>query len=262
MFTVSDFAKRKLEKRPIVMTTCYDAWSASLLARADVDAILVGDSAAMVMHGHDSTIPIDVLQMAVHVAAVRRGAPEAFVIGDLPFLAHRKGIDNTVSAAEALMKAGAQAIKLEGAKGNIESIRHLVESGVPVMGHLGLTPQSVHALSGYRLQAKNREDAVALEEDAQSLQEAGIFALVLEMVPAALARGLEAKLAIPTIGIGAGDGTGGQVLVLQDLLGMNPDWRPRFLRTYLDGAGLIVAAVNDYAHSVRAGEFPGPDESF
>ena len=258
----SDFAKKKAAAKPIVMTTCYDAWSAALLEKSEVDAILVGDSAAMVMHGHDSTIPIDVEQMAVHVAAVRRGAPEAYIIGDMPFLSHRKSLDAAVSAAEVLIKAGAQSVKMEGAMGNLPLIRHLVESGVPVMGHLGLTPQSVHALGGYRLQATSDEAADALGRDAHALEEAGVFALVLEMVPANLGARIEADLKVPTIGIGAGGGTGGQVLVLHDLLGMNPDWRPRFLRTYMDGAGLIVNAVNDFARSVRDRSFPGPDESF
>jgi len=263
MFTgTRDFARKKAEGEPIVLTTCYDAWSAALLARSDVDAILVGDSAAMVVHGHDSTIPIGVEQMSVHVAAVRRGAPEAFIIGDLPFLCHRKSLDTAVSAVEMLIKAGAQAVKLEGAKGNLSLVRHLVESGVPVMGHLGLTPQSVHALGGYRLQGTRDEEAEALFQDTLTLEEAGVFALVLEMVPAELAARVEAALKVPTIGIGAGGGTAGQVLVLHDLLGMNPNWHPRFLRTYLDGAGLIVSAVNDYASSVRDRSFPGPDESF
>jgi 3-methyl-2-oxobutanoate hydroxymethyltransferase len=257
-----DFARKKTEGEPIVMTTCYDAWSAALLARSEVDAILVGDSAAMVMHGYDSTIPIDVEQMAIHVAAVRRGAPSAFIIGDMPFLSFRKGLEVSVAAVELLVKAGAQAVKLEGAKGNLSLVRHLVESGVPVMGHLGLTPQSVHALGGYRLQATSEKGAETLVQDAQALEEAGVFALVLEMVPSELAARVANDLQIPTIGIGAGAATDGQVLVLHDLLGMNPDWQPRFLRTYLDGAGLIVKAVDEYAASVHNRSFPGPDESF
>lgn len=257
-----DFARKKVEGEPIVMTTCYDAWSATLLATSDVDAILVGDSAAMVMHGHDSTIPIDIDQMAVHVAAVRRGAPCAFIVGDLPFLSFRKGTDEAVAAVEKLFRAGAQAVKLEGAKGNLTVVRHLVESGIPVMGHLGLTPQSVHALGGYRVQGTENDDAEALINDSQDLQDAGVFSLVLEMVPSELATRVESALEIPTIGIGAGVGTAGQVLVLQDFLGMNADWNPRFLRKYLDGASLIVDAVNDYAASVRDRSFPSEEESF
>ena len=154
MHTVDDFRLMKAEGRKISMVTCYDHWSARIIAQSQVDCILVGDSAAMVMHGFDDTIPADVTMMCYHVAAVKRGAPQSFIIGDMPFLAHRKSLAQTIEAVDHLMKAGAQAIKIEGASGNLDTIRHLVDSGVPVMGHLGLTPQSIHQLGGFKVQAK------------------------------------------------------------------------------------------------------------
>ena len=259
---IHDFAKRKREGVPISMVTCYDAWSAALIASTDIDCILVGDSLAMVVYGHDTTLPADIDTQAAHTAAVRRGAPDAFVIGDMPFLSYRRGLESAVDNVAKLMRAGAQAVKLEGAAGNLDLIRHLVESGVPVMGHLGLTPQSVHRLGGFKVQARSADAAAVLLEEAHELERAGCFALVLEAVPAAVAAEVTAALAIPTIGIGAGGQVDGQVLVLQDLLGVTTAFRPKFVRTWLDGSTLIHDALQAYHRDVTEGRFPNGEESY
>lgn len=259
---IHDFAKRKRQGVPISMVTCYDAWSAALIAETEIDCILVGDSLAMVVYGHDTTLPVEIDTMAAHTAAVRRGAPDAFVIGDMPFLSYRRGLESAVDNVAKLIRAGAQAVKLEGAAGNLELIRHLVESGVPVMGHLGLTPQSVHQLGGFKVQARSDEAAAALIEQAHELEEAGCFALVLEAVPAAVAADVTSTLGIPTIGIGAGRHVDGQVLVLQDLLGITTAFRPKFVRTWLDGSTLIRDALQAYHRDVTDGSFPNGEESY
>ena len=262
MNTPADILTAAAAGRAITMVTCYDTWSARIIAATGIDLILVGDSAAMVMHGHDTTIPADLDMMCLHTRAVRRGAPESRIIADMPFLAHRKGLAETMTAVERLIRAGAQAVKIEGADGNLEAIRHIVDSGVEVMGHLGLTPQSVHKLGGFKVQARGEGAAAKLRRDAVALQEAGCFALVLECVPSALAAEVTEVLEIPTIGIGAGPHTSGQVLVLQDLLGMDPGFHPRFVRTYLDGFTLIRDALDAYDRDVKAGAFPNHEESF
>ncbi len=216
----------------------------------------------MVMHGFRDTLPADVAMMRAHVAAVCKGAPDKFVIGDMPFLANRKGLLPGMEAIQALMQAGAQAVKIEGAAGNLEFIRHVVESGVPVMGHLGLTPQSVHQLGGFKVQGKAAEEEERLVRDAVDLEGTGCFAVVVECVRADLGARLSRRLTIPTIGIGAGPDTDGQVLVLQDMLGMKPDFRPKFVRTYLDGFGLLQAALDRYDDDVKAGGFPSGEESY
>lgn len=259
---IQDFERRKSEGIPISMVTCYDSWSAALIAETDIDCVLVGDSAAMVMHGHPTTIPADIEMMASHTSAVRRGMPEGFIVGDLPFLSFRKGLESTMESVEKLVRAGANAVKLEGASGNLQIIRHIVESGIPVMGHLGLTPQSVHGLGGFRVQGREDRVAEKLRSDALELEKAGCFSIVLELVPAVLAGEISRSLSIPTIGIGAGAEVDGQVLVLQDLLGMSSSFRPRFLRTWLDGAGLIRGALEAFHEEVVSGSFPGPEESY
>lgn len=259
---IQDFAQKKAAGTPISMVTCYDSWSAALIAETGIDCVLVGDSAAMVMHGHPTTIPAEIDMMAMHTSAVRRGMPEGFIVGDLPFLSFRKGLETTMEAVGTLIRAGANAVKLEGAGGNLETIRHIVESGIPVMGHLGLTPQSVHGLGGFRVQGREKQVAERLREDALKLQEAGCFSIVLELVPSVLAGEISRSLKIPTIGIGAGPEVDGQVLVLQDLLGMSNSFRPRFLRTWLDGSELIRGALQAYHEDVLSGHFPGPEESY
>ncbi len=262
MKSVLDFAAARAAGRPISIVTCYDAWSARLIESSRVDCILVGDSAAMVMHGHGSTIPATPEMIATHVAAVRRGAPEKLVIGDFPFLAHRQGTAHAAAVADLLLKAGAQAVKIEGVRGHEEVIGGLVEAGVPVMGHLGLTPQSLHQLGGFKVQARDADGARSLLEDARTLERLGCFSLVLEAVPGAVAGEVTAALEIPTIGIGAGPETSGQVLVLHDLLGMDASFRPRFVRRYLEGHELIRGALNGFADDVETRRFPAEEETY
>jgi len=261
MKSILDFNRARQEGRPIVMVTAYDAPMARIIAASEADVLLVGDSAAMVVHGLPSTVHATLEMMVLHTAAVRRGAPEHVIVADMPFLTFRQGRDVAVRAAGALMQAGATAVKLEGVAGHEDMISHLVGSGIPVMGHLGLTPQSVNQLGGYRLQGRSEGDAARLQAEARRLEELGVFSLVLECVPAALATEITAGVGIATIGIGAGDGTSGQVLVLNDLLGLDRDFRPRFARRYLDGHGAILAALNDYARDVRGARFPAREET-
>ena len=246
----------------ISMVTCYDSTMAKLVARSSIDCILVGDSLAMTMHGHDDTLAATPELMALHVAAVRRGAPETFIVGDMPFVAHRGSLDRTMDAVAMIMRAGAQSVKIEGNTDEGQLIRHVVESGVPVMGHLGLTPQSLHGLGGFRVQARSDEAAERLLADAKSLEQAGCFALVLEAVPSEVANRVTDQLTIPTIGIGAGSGTSGQVLVLQDLLGLNVDFVPKFVRKFVDGAATVTGALNAYDEAVKARSFPSAHEGY
>ncbi len=260
MKNILEFQRAASEHRGLVMVAAYDALMARLIADTEIDAILVGDSVAMVAHGLPSTVHATIEMMAGHVAAVRRGAPEMLVIADLPFLAVRRGLAAATDAAGALMQAGATAVKLEGVAGHEDVIAHLVQSGIPVMGHLGLTPQSLHQLGGYRLQGRSVDDAERLRREARVLEERGAFAVVLECIPAALAATITAERAMPTIGIGAGAGTGGQVLVLSDLLGLDAQFRPRFARRYAEGDVIVREAVNRFARDVRAAKFPAPAE--
>lgn len=262
MTIVDDFARARSRGERIAIVTAYDAWSARLIAASPVDAILVGDSAAMVMHGASSTLPATVELMAMHTRAVAAGSGDTFVIGDLPFLSYRKGLAPAMDAVGALVTAGAHAVKLEGVAGHEDVIRHIVESGVPVMGHLGLTPQSVHGLGGYHVQGRDRDAAERLIDDARRLEELGCFSLVLECVPSSVAERITSTLTIPTIGIGAGPGTNGQVLVLHDLLGLGGGRVPKFVRQYLDGAALISSALSAYVDDVRGARFPSDAESY
>ena len=248
--------------QPLTMLTCYDYWSAQLLNNTPVDMLLVGDSLAMVMHGEASTLPADVELMALHTQAVTRGAPDKFIVADLPFLSYRKGLNAAMEAVQYLMQAGAHAVKLEGVNGNEALITHLAESGVPVMGHIGLTPQAVNALGGYKVQGKNAEAAQTLIDEAKRLQQAGCFSLVIECVPSSLGQAITEAVSIPTIGIGAGPHTRGQVLVLHDMLGFNTQFTPRFVRHYANGAAMLNEAVEHFVRDVQAGEFPSPEESY
>jgi 3-methyl-2-oxobutanoate hydroxymethyltransferase len=254
--------ERKAGHEKIVMVTCYDYTSARIIGQSEIDMILVGDSAAMVMHGYDTTLPIDTAMMASHVAAVRRGAPGKFIVADMPFLSYRKSLSETMDAVGELLRAGAQAVKLEGIAGNEETIHHIVQSGIPVMGHIGLTPQSVHQLGGFHVQGGSQPDRMRLKAEARECQQAGCFALVLECLPESLAAEITAALTIPTIGIGAGADTDGQVLVMHDLLGLNPDFKPKFVRHYLDGSRQWLDAFNRYARDVREGTFPAREERY
>jgi 3-methyl-2-oxobutanoate hydroxymethyltransferase len=258
--TILDFSRAKREQQPIVMIAAYDALMARVVAEAGADAILVGDSVAMVVHGFPSTINATMEMMCAHVAAVRRGAPNIIVVADMPFLTVRRGKFAAAETAGALMQAGANAVKLEGLAGHEDVVTHLVGSGIPVMGHLGLTPQSVHQLGGYRLQGRAPAEAERLRNEARSLEELGAFAFVLECVPEALASTITDERSIPSIGIGAGAGTAGQVLVLNDLLGLDPRFQPRFARRYLDGHELVREAVSKFARDVRGAKFPAREE--
>jgi 3-methyl-2-oxobutanoate hydroxymethyltransferase len=262
MTSVRDFARFKAEGRKISVVTAYDAWSAGLIARSQVDAMLVGDSLAMVMHGHKTTLAATVELMAVHTSAVARSASGKFLIADLPFLSCRQGIVVAMTAVGALMTSGAHAVKLEGVDGHEDVIRQIVGSGVPVMGHIGLTPQSVHQFGGFRVQGRDETDAAKLLRQAHALEELGCFSIVLECVPAELAIRITSELDLPTIGIGAGAGTDGQVLVLHDLLGLDTRHTPRFVRRYVDGDQLLTNALNLYDADVKHARFPGPEESY
>jgi 3-methyl-2-oxobutanoate hydroxymethyltransferase len=259
---VLDFQTCKARGEKIVMLTCYDYTSARIVQDSDIDVILVGDSAAMVMHGYGTTIPADVEMMCRHIESVSRGAKNKFIVGDMPFLSFRQSLTDNMRAVASVMKAGAHAVKLEGIEGNAETIAHIVKSGVPVMGHLGLTPQSVNQLGGYRVQGRGDSAAEIIKEESRACEQAGCFALVLECVPDELAAEITASLGIPTIGIGAGSRTDGQVLVMQDLLGLSSDFKPKFVRTYLDGRLVLLNAFNAYASDVKNGSFPTVDESY
>lgn len=262
MKSVLDFAKARAAARPISMITCYDSTSAAIVERSPIDCVLVGDSLAMTMHGFDSTLPATVDMMALHVAAVRRGAPTKFLISDLPFLAHRGSLDACYSAVRAVMTAGAQAVKIEGVDGSEATLRHIVQSGVPVMAHLGLTPQSVHALGGFKVQATTARAGDLLLDQARRVQDAGAFALVLECVPSAIASRVTEALEIPTIGIGAGSGCSGQVLVFQDMLGLTQNFKPKFVRKYAEGFEFVSKALEAYHADVVSGAFPSEKESY
>lgn len=259
---LNEFKSLKRRKVKLSMVTCYDYWSAKLLAQTEIEMILVGDSLAMVMHGHHSTIPATVDLMALHIQAVSKGAPNKLIIGDLPFLSYRKSLEQTMQAVEKLMQAGCHAVKLEGGLGNEKSISHIVESGVSVIGHIGLTPQSIHHLGGHRVQGHEDHKANQLLTEAKLLADAGCSAVVLECVPSELAARITQEIDIPTIGIGAGVHVDGQVLVLQDLLGMDPQFKPKFLKQYLNGFELITSAINAYHHEVKQGTFPSEQQSY
>lgn len=241
----------------IAMLTCYDASFARLLDEAGVDCLLVGDSLGMVLQGHASTTPVTLEATAYHTRCVARGSRRALLIADLPFGSYHESPQQALRSAVTLMQAGAQMVKLEGGGWTVDTVRFLVERGVPVCGHLGLTPQSVHALGGYRIQARDAAGVEALRRDARALAEAGASMLVLELMPSAAARAVQADLpGLPTIGIGAGAGTAGQVLVLHDMLGISRGRQPRFVRDFMAGAASVEAAVRAYVAAVKARQFP------
>jgi 3-methyl-2-oxobutanoate hydroxymethyltransferase len=262
MMTVLDFAKKKYAKEKFSMVTCYDYWSAQILNESSIDCILVGDSAAMIMHGHDSTLPMDIKTMVLHVSAVRRGAPNKFIVADMPFLAHRKGTKFAMDCVEQLMRAGANAVKIEVQPGHERIVKHIVDSGVPVMGHIGLTPQFVHQLGGYKVQGKDTSSSLRLLALAKSLEESGCFAVLAECIPEILAKKITMQLQVPTIGIGSGNETDGQVLVLQDLLGCQKDFQPKFVRHFTNLHDIILSAVNEYHDTVAQKQFPSAKEIY
>lgn len=259
---VISLKRQKESGKPISMVTCYDAWSAKILNESPVDCLLVGDSLAVVMHGFDSTVHATVEMMTLHTAAVARGAPDKFIVADMPFLSCSRGIDAAMQAVHALMQAGANAIKIEGADHQLPIIQQIVEAGVPVMGHLGLTPQSIHNLGGHRVQGKDEASTQKILEDARKLEQAGCFSIVLECVPNKLGDCLTKSVSVPTIGIGAGPYTDGQVLVLHDLLGTDPGFSPKFLRRYANVYEVIQNALDNYHTDVNEKSFPSLQETY
>jgi 3-methyl-2-oxobutanoate hydroxymethyltransferase len=261
--TITDLLTMKASGRRIVMLTCYDAVFARHLEEAGVDVLLVGDSLNQVIAGHETTLSTTLDQMIYHAAAVRRVSRRALVFVDLPFLTYQVSIPEAIrNAGRVLQETGAHGVKLEGGSPMAETVRALVERGIPVMGHLGLTPQSVHALGGYRVQGREAGAADRLLEDAKKLEYAGACAVVLELVPAALAGRISQALTIPTVGIGAGPQCDGQVLVLHDMLGLNEQFTPKFLKHYGKLGQTVRESVRAYASEVREGKYPGKEHSF
>ncbi|MDQ3704526.1 MAG: 3-methyl-2-oxobutanoate hydroxymethyltransferase [Chloroflexota bacterium] len=252
----------KARGEKITMMTAYDYSTARLLDSAGIDAILVGDSLGQVMLGYDSTVPVTMDDMVHHTKAVVRGAQRALVIGDLPFMSYHLSVEQALSnAARFMQEAGARAVKLEGASVTT-AVERMVAAGIPVMGHLGLTPQSINVLGRHRIQGKTREAAAAILRDAIRLEEAGVFAIVLETVPASLAAVISRRLSVPTIGIGAGVGCDGQVQIVHDLLGWYPDFTPKHARKYANLSDTLPQAFKQYIQDVRAGTFPSEEHSF
>jgi 3-methyl-2-oxobutanoate hydroxymethyltransferase len=247
--------------RRIVMVTAYDAATARL-ADPVVDAILVGDSVGNVCLGFDNTLPVSMAMMEHHVAAVARTRPRALLVADMPYLSFHLSVEETLRNAGSLMRLGASAVKLEGGARRAGMVQALVDAEIPVMGHLGLTPQSVNVMGGFKVQGRAADAAVQLLEDALCLEEAGCFALVLEGIPTELAARVTEALRIPTIGIGAGPHCSGQVLVLHDVLGLIQGHKAKFVRTYVDGYGVLQGALSRWAEDIRGGSFPGPEESY
>ena len=261
--TTHDILAMKAARRNIVSLTAYDALAARILDESGVDVILVGDSVNQVVAGRPTTLSATLDQMIYHARAVQGAVHHALVVVDLPFLTYQVSVEEAIrNAGRVLQETGAAAVKLEGGVPMAATIRALVERGIPVMGHVGLTPQSVHALGGYRVQGRDAEAAERLLADARAVEEAGAFSVVLELVPSALSARVSAALTIPTIGIGAGPDCDGQVLVLPDMLGLNAGFRPKFLKRYADLDGIIRQAVSAYAGEVRAGGYPGPEHGF
>jgi 3-methyl-2-oxobutanoate hydroxymethyltransferase len=240
----------------IAVLTCYDAMFAEILDEAGVDILLVGDSLGMVLQGKPNTVSVSMDEMSYHTACVARGARSAWIIADMPFGSYQESADQALRNAVRLMQAGAHMIKVEGGGWTAPIVRFLVDRGIPVCAHLGFTPQSVHALGGYRVQGRDEASANAMRADAEDLAAAGASMIVLEMVPASLARTLTQALPIPTIGIGAGSACSGQVLVLHDMLGLIHGTAPRFVRNFLDGRGSVSAAIHEYVGAVKDGRFP------
>lgn len=260
--TLSTLRKMVTAGEKIVALTCYDASFASQLDEAGVEILLVGDSLGMVVQGEPTTLPVSMEDMIYHTRCVVRGAVLSFILADMPFGSYQQSPQQAYANAARLMAAGAHMVKLEGGAPMVETTTFLVERGIPVCGHLGLTPQSVHQLGGYRVQGKTDHAAKKLLEDALALQHAGAGMLLLEAIPAALAKQITMHLTIPTIGIGAGADCSGQVLVLYDLLGIYPGKPPKFAKDFLAGAGSVCAAVKQYVKEVKGGEFPGGEHGF
>jgi 3-methyl-2-oxobutanoate hydroxymethyltransferase len=261
--TTATVQKMKANGQKISMLTAYDFSFARMIDEAGIDVLLVGDSASNVMAGHETTLPITLDQMIYHAQSVVRGARRCLIVVDMPFGSYQGNGDIALASAIRIMKeTGGHSIKMEGGEEIIDSVRRIISAGIPIMGHLGLTPQSIYKFGSYNVRAKEEAEAEKLKRDAMMLQEAGCFALVLEKIPAALAREVTASLEIPTIGIGAGGHCDGQVLVMHDMLGINTEFRPRFLRQYLNIHEQATVAVKKYIDDVKTGGFPTEAESY
>lgn len=261
--TTNTLQKMKAAGEKISMITAYDFSFAQIFDAAGIDVILVGDSASNVMAGHETTLPITLDQMIYHASSVVRGVNRCLVVVDLPFGSYQGNSKEALNSAIRIMKeTGGHSIKLEGGSEVTESIKRIVDTGIPVMGHLGLTPQSIYKFGTYTVRAKEEEEADKLRKDALLLQEAGCFALVLEKIPAVLAEEVSKSLSIPTIGIGAGGACDGQVLVMHDMLGINTEFKPRFLRQYLNAHELVTGAVQQYIKDVKSSDFPNEKEQY
>ena len=261
--TIKDLQDMKARGEKIPMMTAYDYTSGKLLEQAGIPLMLVGDSLGMVVLGYDSTVPVTMDDMLHHIKTVVRGTEKAHNVGDLPFMSYHAEVSEAIrNAGRILKEGGAQSVKLEGGQEMAETVNRIVKSGIPVMGHVGLTPQSVNQLGGYRVQGKTISDAIRLMEDTRALEEAGAYAVVLECVPAALAQMITDRLSIPTIGIGAGAGCDGQVQVLHDFLGLFTDFLPKHARRYANLAETIQDAASQYISDVHLGEFPTDKESY
>ncbi len=260
---VLDFKIKKEQRLKISMLTCYDYPSACIVSESNVDCVLIGDSVAMAVHGYDSTIMATLEMMIFHTTAVARGIKNQFIVSDLPFLCHRASLHDTVQNVKKLLQAGAHAVKIEGGDDDVyKTIEHLVNAGVPVMGHIGLTPQSIRKLGGYKIQGKEQEQAAHLLQQATCLEAAGCFSIVIECVPQHVAKTITNTLSIPTIGIGAGVETDGQVLVWHDLLGLQTDFKPRFVKQFAQGKDVFLAAINAYNDQVHHSQFPAIEHAF
>lgn len=261
--TIHTLRKMKQAGEPIGMLTCYDATFARLLDGAGMDVLLVGDSLGMVIQGEKTTLPVTMDQMIYHLKAVNRGVQRAHVVGDLPFMSYQTSVDEAVrNAGRLVAEGGAESVKLEGGAEFTEVIEKIVRAGIPVMGHIGLTPQTVHKMGGYVIQGRDEEKAMKLLEDAKALEAAGCYSIVLEGIPTVVAGQISRQLSIPTIGIGAGVECDGQVLVIYDLLGMDPSFSPKFVKRYADLHEVIGGAVRSYLDEVKAREFPTEAHSF
>lgn len=261
--TVLTLKEKKALGEKISMVTCYDSTFARLINHTSIDMVLVGDSLGNVMMGHDNTLKVTVDDMCRYGASVSRVLTHPFLVIDMPFMSYNVSLSETLrNASRLIAEGGGQAVKMEGGTSIVEQVKACVDAGIPVMGHLGLTPQSIHQLGGYKVQGRGDQVSEKMLKDAKALEKAGAFSLVLEMVPAALAKQISKELSIPVIGIGAGVGCDGQVLVLQDLLGMDQGFKPKFLKNYANMAELIIGALENYSSEVKTETFPSEQHSF
>lgn len=261
--TVTDLKEKKHKHDKITMLTAYDYFTAMMVDEAGIDVILVGDSLGNVVLGYENTLAVTMDDMIHHTRAVARGSKNALIVGDMPFLSYHVSIEEAIrNAGRFVQEAGAQAVKLEGGQERVDTIKAILDAQIPVMGHIGLTPQSVHQFGGFKVQGRDLETARKLVKDAVALDKAGVFAIVLECVPAALAQKITEEVSVPTIGIGAGAGCDGQVLVIHDMLGLNAGHTPKFVKKYLDLYGTMVQAIAQYRDEVKAGTFPAAEHCY